>query len=474
MQRPFCWRIGSPNLSRVRNLARDRGSNGGGQRTEAERERAREERERRRAQRGAKSPSPPPLPLPSEPALPTDVSHASEQAASEQASTQVEQPHEQTEPTEPILEPAEPIHELAEPIHEPAEPTHEPAEPTHVQAEPANVQVESPHMHTEPPHAHADPASASQRKPADLPRPDRRPASPTYVPIAAPSAKRTRGIGKRIAILLAAVVLIGALVFAVVLISHHSARQKIPPIPKIVKIVIPEGFTRAQIAVLSHQDGLSGSYLLPSKRSSEIDLEHYGAPASTPSLEGFLFPATYEMYVGAQASQLVSEQLAAFDENFGGSEIRRALVLGITPYQLLTVASIIEREAAIPHDRRLVAAVIYNRLRLNMTLGIDSTLRYALHNFTTPLTEAELHSNSPYNTRIHRGLPPTPISNPGAAAIQAAAHPAHVSYLYYVAGADGCGEQVFSTSYAQFEKNAAAYREAIEKNGGRVPACKKG
>ncbi len=240
-----------------------------------------------------------------------------------------------------------------------------------------------------------------------------------------------------------------------------------------MKVVIPEGFTRAQIAALAHQDGLSGSYLSPSKRSSEIDLSHYGAPVGTPNLEGFLFPASYEMYVGAPTSQLVSEQLTAFRENFGGGEIHRAKVLGITPYQLLIVASIIEREAAISHDRPLVAAVIYNRLRLNMTLGIDSTLRYALKDFTHPLTEVELHSNSPYNTRTHLGLPPTPISNPGAAAIAAAARPAKVSYLYYVAGADGCGEEVFSTSYSQFEKNAAAYREALGKNGGHVPTCKK-
>lgn len=283
----------------------------------------------------------------------------------------------------------------------------------------------------------------------------------------------SRGLAARAGLVLALIIVLGALGFGAVRLSHHSARPKIPPIPKIVKIVIPEGFTRVQIAVLAHQDGLGGSYLLPSKRSSEIDFAHYGAPANTPNLEGFLFPATYEMYVGAPASQLVSEQLGAFHENFGGGEVDRARVLGITPYQLLIVASIIEREAAIPHDRSLVAAVIYNRLRLNMTLGIDSTLRYALHNFSTPLTEAELHGDSPYNTRTHTGLPPTPISNPGVAAIHAAAHPAHVSYLYYVAGADGCGEEVFSTSYAQFEKNAAAYREAIAKNGGRVPTCKK-
>jgi UPF0755 protein len=275
--------------------------------------------------------------------------------------------------------------------------------------------------------------------------------------------------------LLALIVVLGGLAAGVVLLLHRSTpHSTLPPAPAIVKLTIPEGYTRAQIAALAHADDLRGSYLVASKKSPQLDLAHYGAPAGTPNLEGFLFPATYELYAGTPASRLVSEQLAAFKENFGGAEIHRAQALGVTPYELLIVASIIEREAAIPHDRPLVAAVIYNRLRLHMTLGVDSTLRYALHDFTHPLTESQLASHSPYNTRIHQGLPPTPISNPGAAAIKAAARPAKVSYLYYVSGADGCGEQVFSTSYAQFEKNAAAYREAVSKNGGRVPTCKKG
>ena len=278
----------------------------------------------------------------------------------------------------------------------------------------------------------------------------------------------------RASALLALGVVLAALAVGAVLLVHHSERPKTPPLPAIVKIVIPEGYTRTQIAALAHADGLRGNYLTASKRSAGLRPSRYSAPGGTPSLEGFLFPATYEMYPGAPVSRLVSEQLTAFRENFGGAEVHRAKALGVTPYQLLVVASIIEREAAIPRDRPLVAAVIYNRLRANMTLGIDSTLRYALRDFTHPLTETELRSNSPYNTRTRKGLPPTPISNPGAAAIAAAAHPAHVSYLYYVAGADGCGEQVFSASYAQFEKNAAAYREALRRNGGHVPSCRKG
>jgi cell division protein YceG involved in septum cleavage len=272
---------------------------------------------------------------------------------------------------------------------------------------------------------------------------------------------------------------------ALVLVRRAERRSAAPPAPKIVRVLIPEGYTAEQIDVLAREDGLSGSYAAAVAHAARRGLlrpSAYGAPRAdrraggsaigAHGLEGFLFPATYELYAGTPAARLVAEQLKAFRRNFGGGEVDRARRLGVSPYQLLTVASIVEREAATSHDRPLVAAVIYNRLRLGMTLGVDATLRYALHDFQHPLSETQLQTNSPYNTRLHRGLPPTPIANPGAAAIRAAAHPAHVSYLYYVAGADGCGELVFSTSYAQFERNAAAYREALRRNGGNVPSCK--
>ena len=139
----------------------------------------------------------------------------------------------------------------------------------------------------------------------------------------------------------------------------------------------------------------------------------------------------------------------------------------------------VEREAQTAHDRPLIAAVIYNRLRRGMPLGIDATIYYAVElakgvaTYTHELDTAQLQINSPYNTRIHLGLPPTPISNPGLASIEAAAHPAHARYLYYVAAADGCGEHAFSRTFAQFERNVAAYRAAIAKNGGHPPVCKK-
>jgi UPF0755 protein len=284
---------------------------------------------------------------------------------------------------------------------------------------------------------------------------------------------RSRSWLARIGALVALVVVLGALALAGVAIERHDKRKPVEA-PAVARVLIPEGSTRAQIAQLAHADGLTGSYLKASTAAAaHLDTSRYGAPAHGHSLEGFLFPATYELYAGASAAKLVSAQLAAFTENFGAEEIRRAKALGVTPYGLLTVASMVEREAALPRERPLVAAVIYNRLRQGTPLGIDATIRYALHDYTRALTEAELHSSSPYNTRTHAGLPPTPIANPGSESIHAAAHPAHVSYLYYVARADGCPGQVFSSSYSQFEHDAAAYQDALRRNHGRVPSCPK-
>lgn len=289
-------------------------------------------------------------------------------------------------------------------------------------------------------------------------------------------ASNVRVHKRRVALTLAvpALVLAAGLAWFV----HSRSTTATPPAgpataPPVVRVLIPEGETRPQIAARARAAHLKGSYLAASVRSDLLHPARYGAPAGTRSLEGFLFPATYDMYRGASVVRLVREQLIAFGERFGAAQIGSAHALNITPYQLLIVASIIEREAQLPGDRAKVAAVIYNRLRANMPLGVDATIRYALHDYTKPLTYAQLAIESPYNTRTHRGLPPTPISNPGMAAIEAAAHPAHVPYLYYVAGADGCGELVFSVSEAQFEEDAAAYHEALNANGGNVPVCKK-
>ncbi len=324
------------------------------------------------------------------------------------------------------------------------------------------------------------PPSASPRPPVESqpvapPPVAAPPIAPPPVPPSRTAAPRRHGhspFARALALLALVIVALGAWLAIERLTKAKPAAKPIAALA-IVRVLIPEGETRLQIAARAHAAGLRGSYLTASKRSALLDPAHYGAPAGTPDLEGFLFPATYDLYRGDPTSRLVHEQLIAFGENFGAEVLRRARELHITPYQLLVVASMVEREAQLPGDRAKVAAVIYNRLRLNMALGIDSTIRYALNDYTQPLTAAQLQLDSPYNTRTHHGLPPTPISNPGDAAIAAAAHPAHVPYLYYVAGADGCGELVFSTSSAQFERDAAAYRDALASSGGRVPTCRK-
>jgi UPF0755 protein len=277
-------------------------------------------------------------------------------------------------------------------------------------------------------------------------------------------------------------VALAAVVAAIVLLVKSlagSGHERKVPAAAVTRVVIPEGSTRLQIAQIAAADGLKGGYRSASKHSTLLNPTHYGAPAGTHDLEGFLFPATYDLFPGASVGRLVHEQLVAFRENFGSSEIARAHALRLTPYQLLTVASMVEREAKVPGDRPKIAAVIFNRLKKGMPLGVDATIYYALEmqkgiaTYTKELTQAQLQLNSAYNTRTHTGLPPTPISNPGVASIEAASKPAHVSYLYYVLAADGCGEHTFATTLAKFEADAAAYQAAVKKNGGAPPTCKK-
>ena len=122
----------------------------------------------------------------------------------------------------------------------------------------------------------------------------------------------------------------------------------------------------------------------------------------------------------------------------------------LTPYDVTIVASMVEREVEVPSERPLVAAVIWNRLRLGMRLQIDATVEYVLPHYKSVLTYDDLKTESPYNTYLHAGLPPTPIANPGAASLKAAADPASVDYLYYVARNDGSGRHYFASTYNEF------------------------
>jgi uncharacterized YceG family protein len=240
--------------------------------------------------------------------------------------------------------------------------------------------------------------------------------------------------------------------------------------PNVVQVVVPEGRSRREIVPLTA--GLKGSYMANTVRSPYLNPRRYGAKHAR-NLEGFLFPASYQLKKGASVRTLVRDQLQAFRQNFGKVNLSYAKKKNLTPYDVLTIASMVEREASVARDRPLIASVIYNRLHDHMPLGIDSTLRYALNDWTKPLRVSQLASPSPYNTRNHVGLPPGPIGNPGLASIQAAAHPAHTKYLFFVVKPCGNGAHVFSSTDAQFQRDSARYNAARQKRGGRSPeTCK--
>jgi len=168
-------------------------------------------------------------------------------------------------------------------------------------------------------------------------------------------------------------------------------------------------------------------------------------------IEGFLFPATYAFFSAERAPRFVRRQVDAFRRAWREVGMRYARSKNLTPYDVLIIASMIEREVIVPRERRLVAAVVYNRLHAGMPLGIDATLRYGLNiPPTEPITREDLASGSAFNTRNRKGLPPTPIANPGLASMQAAAHPAKVDYVYFVRKPD-CRSHFFTASAAAFD-----------------------
>ena len=234
-------------------------------------------------------------------------------------------------------------------------------------------------------------------------------------------------------------------------------------------MTIVPGRTRAQINALLRSQGIRGSYLASTRHSPLLNLRAYGAPRSTPSLEGFLYPDTYQLREPINIGALVADQLTQFRKQFASVSLAYARSKHLTPYDVLIIASIIEEEAATAHDRPLVASVIYNRLKDGIALGMDSTTRYEFNDYTKPLTSSQLSARSPYNTRVNKGLPPTPIGNPGLSAIEAAAHPAQTNYLYFVVKPCGNGASVFSSDYNQFLADSARYQSARARRGGRSP-----
>jgi uncharacterized YceG family protein len=287
-----------------------------------------------------------------------------------------------------------------------------------------------------------------------------------------PRVSRRRFIGRRIGALVG-LVLAGLLAFGLVKVAGGGGRSHpkpttvavLPP-PKPLRIVFPEGFTRLQMAQRVHAVDLIAEhkrhvrprlsekgYLRATRRARRIP----GFGSQKRPLEGFLFPATYDFLKNTTSAQLVRDQLQAFEQNWRSVKLGYARSKNLTPYDVLVIASMVEKEAVAARDRPKIARVIYNRLHLGMKLGIDATIRYALNiPGTRSLTESELANPTPYNTRLHAGLPPTPIANPGLASMRAAAHPANGPWLYFVAAPDKV-HTFFTASAQAFEQYKVAH-----------------
>ena len=215
-------------------------------------------------------------------------------------------------------------------------------------------------------------------------------------------------------------------------------------------VSIPEGFTAEQIAQRLAQAGLGNVRDLDrafSSNSLVVD------GARTRSLEGFLFPSTYLVPLDASAQQIQKQMTDEFFKELPPDANARARALGVTVPQAVTVASLVEREAKADEDRGMIAGVIYNRLRVRMPLQVDATIEYALPSHKAELSFADLKIDSPYNTYVHEGLPPTPIANPGRPSLQAALRPTKTDMLYYVYC--GNGHHVFAKTLSEHQANVA-------------------
>jgi len=212
-------------------------------------------------------------------------------------------------------------------------------------------------------------------------------------------------------------------------------------------ITIPEGFSLSQIVpVLAKTLSVPADSVMAAARDTAL-LSRLNIP--TPTLEGYLFPSTYAFPAGTSARLAVGEMVREFERQWQPSWDARLPELRINRHDLVTMAAIVEKEAKLPEERAVIAAVYYNRLRDGMLLQAAPTVQYALGKHVTRVFYRDLEVESPYNTYKHAGLPPGPIASPGAASLAAAANPASVPYKYFVAYADGHHE--FRTTLAEHD-----------------------
>ena len=239
--------------------------------------------------------------------------------------------------------------------------------------------------------------------------------------------------------------------------------------PPTITLTVPEGWRAEEIADLLRVVGLADpdEFLQIVRSGGDFDYDFLrDRPPGVTSLEGFLFPDTYEFPTDATAEDVVRRMLETFGQRFTPALREQARKQGLTVYQAVVLASIVEREAVIPQERPIIASVFLNRLRKGMYLNADPTVQYALGFqaesgtwWKRPLLLEDLEVDSPYNTYRHPGLPPGPICNPGLAALQAVANPAKTNYYYFVANdVAGDGSHVFAETLEEHQANIEKYR----------------
>jgi UPF0755 protein len=219
-------------------------------------------------------------------------------------------------------------------------------------------------------------------------------------------------------------------------------------------ITIPEGFTLAQIVpLLARTLGVPADSINAAVRDTAL-LHMLSVP--TPTLEGYLFPDTYAFPDGTHSRDAVLEMVKRFEREWKPEWNAQLPKLSMTRHQVMTLASIVEREAKVPAERPVIAAVYLNRLRIGMLLQADPTVQYARGQHTSRVLLKDLEIDSPYNTYKYPGLPPGPIASPGGASIRASLFPANVPFLYFVAAPDGHHE--FRRTLAEHEAAVRAVR----------------
>ena len=215
-----------------------------------------------------------------------------------------------------------------------------------------------------------------------------------------------------------------------------------------VDVLFVEGLRRSEMAeILQQETGIPAADYMKATDPSALGQRLAGTKKPT-SLEGFLFPATYPVDPKKPVTDLVNYQLDTYAQRTAGISYAAAKRKNLTKYDVLIIASLVEREASTEKERRIIAGVIENRLRARMRLDIDATVQYAVGSWKAELTKDDLAISSPYNTRKYPGLPPGPICNPSEESIRAAANPIPSKYLYYVSKNDGTDLHYFATTEA--------------------------